>query len=94
MKNLIYEYVPCIKNSEFEPKLQWRSHWGVKDRKICQKSGKRGRKSGKKSEKRGKNRDSIGKNWEGSFTLPLLTDRAGFATAKLDKVIVIKVQKL
>ena len=30
----------------------------------------------KKKEKSGR----IGKNWKGSFTLPLLTDRAGYAT--------------
>ena len=41
-------------------------------RKIWQKSGKRGRKSGKRGKKR--------KKWEESFTLPLLTDRAGYAT--------------
>ena len=49
-------------------------------RKICQKSGKRGKnqeKSGKKEEKSGRK----GKNREGSFTLPLLTDRASYATA-------------
>ena len=48
-------------------------------RKICQKSGKKREKSGKikkKEEKSGRK----GKNWEGSFTLPLLTDRAGYAT--------------
>ena len=48
-------------------------------RKNCQKSWKKGEKSGKNREKRGK----IGKNrknLEISFTLPLLTDRAGYAT--------------
>ena len=48
--------------------------------KICQKSGKRG----KNYEKSGKKEDKLGrkdKNREGSFTLPLLTDRAGYATA-------------
>ena len=46
--------------------------------KICQKSGKRGKKQEKfgKEEKSGRK----GKNQEGSFTLPLLTDRAGYAT--------------
>ena len=47
--------------------------------KNCQKSGKKGKnqeKSGKKEEKLGRK----GKNREGSFTLPLLTDRAGYAT--------------
>ena len=44
-------------------------------RKFCQKSGKEGEnreKEGKIAQKR--------KNREGSFTLPLLTDRAGYAT--------------
>ena len=50
------------------------------DSKKCQQLGKRGKKSGKiwkKDEKSGRQ----GKNWEGSFTLPLLTDRVGYATA-------------
>ena len=49
--------------------------------KICQKSGKNQEKSGKivkKEEKSGRK----GKNREVSFTLPLLTDRAGYATDK------------
>ena len=41
----------------------------VKKRKKSQKSGKKEEKSGKK-----------GKNQEGSFTLPLLTGRASYAT--------------
>ena len=41
--------------------------------KSLPKSGKRGRKSWKSRKKR--------KNREGSFTLPLLTDRAGYAAA-------------
>ena len=63
------------------PQSQWRSHWGVKGGRVppltaknCQKSGRRGRNS-RKSGKKGKNR-------EGSFTLPLLKDRAGYATAQ------------
>ena len=50
--------------------------------KISQKLRKRGKKSGKWG-KIGKKREKIRKrrkNWEGSFTLPLLTDRAGYAT--------------
>ena len=76
--------------------LQWRSPYRGKggrvppwQRKNCQKSGKRGKKSGKKrgkirkkSRKRGKIRKK-GKNREGSFTLPLLTNRTGYATAWL-----------
>ena len=48
-------------------------------RKICQKSGKRGKKSGKIGEKEEKS-GRKDKNREGSFTLPLPTDRAGYAT--------------
>ena len=44
--------------------------------KVCQKSGKR-EKIRKKEEKLGRKV----KNWEVSFTLPLLTDKAGYATA-------------
>ena len=72
--------------------MQWRSHWGGKgaechpwqrkNAKKQEKSGKYqeiGKKSGKiekKEEKSGRK----GKNREVSFTLPLLTDRAGYAT--------------
>ena len=44
------------------------------------------KKIAKKEEKRGKNQEKLGrkgKNQEGSFTLPLLTERAGYATANL-----------
>ena len=73
---------------------QWRSHWGWqrggrvppltaknlpkigkkrgKSRKIGEKTGKIGKKRGKSGRK--------GKSWEVAFTLPLLTDRAGYAT--------------
>ena len=44
--------------------------------KNWEKLGKREEKSGKNQEKSGKK----GQNWEGSFTLPLLTNRAGYAT--------------
>ena len=56
-------------------------------RKNCQKSGKIREKSGKK-EKLGKNPEKEeksgrkGQNREGSFTLPLLTNRAGYATVR------------
>ena len=64
-------------------KQQWGSHWGgqggqsaipdsEKFAKNREKSGKIGKKEGKSGRK--------GKNQEGSFTLPLLTDRAGYAT--------------
>ena len=63
--------------------LQWHSHWGGKGgrvppltAKICQKSGEKSGKIGKKEEKSGRK----GKNREVSFTLPLLTDRADYAT--------------
>ena len=63
------------------PNDQWRSHRGGKGgrvppltaKKKCQKSGK----IGKKEEKSGRKV----KNREVSFTLTLLTDRAGYATA-------------
>ena len=60
--------------------IQWLCHWGVKgaecldSEKICQNLGKRGRKSGKSGKKLGKEEKS-----GSSFTLPLLTDRAGYA---------------
>ena len=63
---------------------QWRSHWGVKGgrvpplraKTIAKKSGKRAEKIRKKREKIGKKR----KNRDGSFTLPLLIDTAGYTT--------------
>ena len=68
-----------------QKKNQWRSHQGGEGgivppltAKICQKSGKRWEKSGKKRKKWGRK----GKYREVSFTLPLLTDRAGYATEK------------
>ena len=48
--------------------------------KNCQKLGKRG----KKSEKKTKNQEEKAKNWEGSFILPLMTERAGYAKSCLD----------
>ena len=51
----------------------------VKNREKEGTSGKRDEKSGKYREKEEKS-ERKGKNWEGSFTLPLLTNRAGFAT--------------
>ena len=73
--------------------MQWRSHWGNKGGRVppltakkLPKIGKRGKnqekpggnqeKLGKKEEKSGRN----GKNREISVTLPLLTDRAGYAS--------------
>ena len=57
----------------------------------CEKPPKIRKKRGKikNQEKEGRNQEKIkkkeklgrnGKNWDGSFTLPLLTDRAGYAT--------------
>ena len=66
------------------PFWQWRSHWGCKgawchpwQRKKMPKIGKKKEKSRKKEEKSGRK----GKNREGFFTLLLLADRAGYATA-------------
>ena len=67
---------------------QWCNHWGSREggrvppltaKKIAknwEKEGKNQEKSGKQVEKLGRK----GKNREGSFTLPLLTDKAGYAT--------------
>ena len=75
---------------KWETLKQWRSHWGGKGgrvppltAKICQKSGKN-QENRKKIRQNREKRGKIGKkrqNWEVSFTLPLLTDRAGYATA-------------
>ena len=62
---------------------QWHSHWGVKvgqsappsSEKFAKNQGKEGENQ-KKLGKRGK----IRKKRQGSFTLPLLADRAGYAT--------------
>ena len=68
---------------------QWRSHWGGKGGRVpplMEKNAKNWEKEGKKSGKVRKNREKRGKsgrkgkNREVSFTLPLLTDRAGYAT--------------
>ena len=66
--------------------LQWCSHWGGHGGRVppltaknLPKIGKKRKKSGKKGKKSGRK----GKNPEGSFTLPLLTDRAGYTTAWL-----------
>ena len=47
-----------------------------RQRKNCQKSGKRG-----KNREKGEESGRKGKNREGSFTLPLLTDGAGYTTS-------------
>ena len=74
---------------------QWRSHWGCKGGQSAtpdrEKFAKNQEKSGKIGKKR-KNREEKAKNWEGSFTLPLLTDRAGYATA-LDFSSLMKVRE-
>ena len=46
--------------------------------KNWEKEGETHEKDGKNQEKEGKS--GKGKNWEGSFTLPLLRDRAGYVT--------------
>ena len=53
-----------------------------RERKICQKLGKRGKNKERERKNWGKEEKSVrkGKNREGSFTLPLLTDKAGYAT--------------
>ena len=72
---------------------QWCSYWGGKGcrvppltaknlPKIGKKRGKSG-KIGKKEEKLGRK----GKNWEGSFTLPLLTDRGATLLQQSNKTL-------
>ena len=56
--------------------FQGRSQWGEKNVKIGKKKGKEG-KNWEEEEKSG----IKGKNRGDTFTLPLLTDRAGYATA-------------
>ena len=59
---------------------QWRSHWdGKGGHPDSEKIAKNREKSGKIQEKEEKS-GRKGKNREVSFTLPLLTDRAGYAT--------------
>ena len=72
----------------FESIIQWRSHWGGKDGQSAtldsEKIAKNQEKSEKKLGKIGKNSGKIGKKEKKSGrkgTLPLLTDRAGYATA-------------
>ena len=63
------------------PSAQWCSHWGVKGGRVPPLTAKNlpkiRKKRGKKEDKSGRK----GKNQEGSFTLPLLTERTGYATA-------------
>ena len=64
---------------------QWRSHWGGKGGRVPPLTAKIDQKSKKKTGKSGKNQEKSGrkgKNREVSFTLPLLTDRAGYATGQ------------
>ena len=58
--------------------------------KIQEKSGKNSGKIGKKEEKSGRK----GKNREVSFTLPLVTDRAGYATGYGQTNRIIQVEKI
>ena len=69
---------------------QWSSQYGGKggaecplDREKFAKNQEKEGKSGEKREKIRKKEEKLGrkgKNWEGSFTLPLLTDKGGYAT--------------
>ena len=84
----------CLQWATLSPELvassQWRSHWGQGGQsapltaKNLQKIGKKRGKIRKTGKKRKKNRRKEA-NREGSFTLPLLTDRAGYATASSEK---------
>ena len=78
---------------------QWRSQYRGKggqsapldSEKIVKNREKIGKKRGKirkkREKKRGKSRKGGLKNREGSFTLPLLTNRAGYATAGKDLLV-------
>ena len=60
---------------------QWRSHWGGKGGgRVLPLTAKNLPKIGKNQEKSEDRSGRKGKNREVSFTLPLLTDRAGYAT--------------
>ena len=71
--------------------IQWRSHWDGKGGRVppltvkkLPKIGKNQeniRKNQEKSRKKEEKSGSKGKNLEVFFTLPLLTDRAGYTTA-------------
>ena len=64
--------------------FQWRSHWGGEGGRVLPLTVKKLSKIEKKIRKNREKRGKIGKkdkNREGSFTLPLLTDRAGNVTA-------------
>ena len=72
-----------MKNSKHANAQQWRCQWGGQGGQSAPLTAKKLPKIEKKGEKDGKKREKIGKkrkNREGSFTLPLLTDRAGYAT--------------
>ena len=71
--------------------IQWRSHWGGKGGRVPPLTAKKMPKIGKNQEKIGKNSGKIGKKRQTdrdvSFTLPLLTDRAGYATGPISHSI-------
>ena len=82
-----------------------RSHWGGKGGRVPPLKAKNLPKFGKKRERIRKNQEKIrknqekrgkigkkGKNREVSFTLPLLTDRVGYATVQ-NMYLVMKVYK-
>ena len=69
---------------------QWHSHRGVKGGRVPPLIAKNLPKIRKKEGENQEKREKISKkrtNWEGSFTLPLLTDRAGYATGSPNKCI-------
>ena len=84
----IFKY--CSSSYKKETSLQWRSHGGSKGHSLTAKKITKNRdKEGLNWEKEGQNwgkEDKLGrkgKDREGSFTLPLLTDTAGYATTSL-----------
>ena len=87
MWSTIWFEIPLpLSNILIQSEGQWRSHWGGKGGRVpplteknLPKIGKKRVKIRKKEEKSGRK----GKNQEGSFTLPLLTDRAGYQAATI-----------
>ena len=79
---MVQAYIPVASNGH--SLIQWHSHWGGKGGRVPPLTAKKLLKIRENQEKSGKTHEKSGrkgKNREISFTLPLLTDRAGYATA-------------
>ena len=80
---LIVVFAAIFEEGEGGDLSQWRSHWGGLGGRVLPLTAKKMQKIGETREKIWKKEEKSGrkgKNREGSFTLPLLTDRAGCAT--------------